>query len=142
MLDQLLLDVHVNTQKTYECKGLKVVSVIFIRIPKCLKSKAHVFIQILNDRIQLRFLHTADPLINIRESDTSIFPLKKFFRQRADERLNIADREKIFHIIDEDKKKQMLIRIFFSDRRRNQVILCIIIDHRLCQNLIIRITLA
>ena len=56
--------------------------------------------------------------------------------------LNVADAEKIFEIVNKDQRQQMLSGILLFLRRGKQTILCVVVDHCLCEDLIVRIALA
>ena len=62
--------------------------------------------------------------------------------QRSQERLDVADGKEILQIIYVNQKKQVILRILLLIRRRNQLVLGIIVDHRFGEDLLLRVALA
>ena len=54
---------------------------------------------------------------------------------------DITDAQNIFKIVNKDQTEDMLFGIFLLLRWRDQIILRIVVDHRLGQDLVLRITL-
>lgn len=45
-------------------------------------------------------------------------------------------RDDVFKVVNKNQKHHVLRRIFLFDRRREQLVFCIVVDHCFCQNLI------
>ena len=91
----------------------------------------HILFQCLD----LFSFHLENFFVNIGKCQSVFFP-EKTICDRLQQFLDITDRQKSLEIIDKDKHQKMLLGIFLFHRRRQKIVLCIIIDHCLRQYLI------
>ena len=55
--------------------------------------------------------------------------------------LDVVEGEQVLKVVDEDQHQHMFFGIFLLDRRREQIVLRIVVDHGLSQDLVLRVAL-
>ncbi|MPN33414.1 hypothetical protein SDC9_180901 [bioreactor metagenome] len=92
----------------------------------------NILLQVLNPG----FFQFADLFVD-RSNIEVLVIIEIFLCDGCQKRLDILDRKDIFKIVYENHDQDMLFGIFLLYRRRQKIIFCVIVDHRLSQNLIV-----
>ena len=128
-------------EQTNETEGLQKLPVFFRKILKGLVGEIVFLAQILENFLRLRLFEMEDLIVDIFHIK-SVFAAEIVVSQWIKDRLNIADTQDIFEIVDKDQRQKMLLGVFFLLRRWKQIVLGVVVDHGFGQNLIVFIAFA
>ena len=81
-----------------------------------------------------------DFIVNVSQAQLAVL-IEILFCEWSQQNLDIIDGQNVFKIVDKGQHQQMLFCIFLLHRRREKVVLGIVVYHGFGQNLVVRVAL-
>mgnify|MGYP006986289153 FL=1 len=139
-LNDHLLNVDIKAHETDKTESLQKFLIFLICILESGAGETVILQKILDQLVNLAVLHSKNFIICIGHV-LAWLTFKVFRCDGTEKLLDVCDGQNILKIINEDQHEQMIFGIALLLRGREQVILGVVIDHGLCQDLVIIVTL-
>ena len=146
LLHQLPLQVDIKAQLAEKGKELQLLPILgreLCGLP-CLKGflcGVKLCSHILHQAVHLRILEGKDLLVDVLQVGSAVITRKILLVQRLQDGFDVRERKNPLVIVDEEQHQHMLPGIALLHRRRQKLVLRIVIDHGLGQRLVLIVPL-
>ena len=140
LFDHHFLQIHVKTQAADKSEKFQVIAVFAFRhtFESC-ERLVICFPDRCLHRLDAGFFHLTHFLIKIGQRNLTL-PGEIPLADRLEYGFNILYGKNVLKIVDQYQEKNMLLGIFLLDRRRKEIVLCLIINHGFSQDFVIAVS--